>query len=260
MNEPKKFWNWTTVPNSAKNADSERVLTIDGTIAEDSWFDDDVTPALFRKELFSGTGPVSIWINSPGGDVWAAAQIYNMIRDYPYKVTAKIDGIAASAASVIAMACDEVLMSPVSTMMIHNPWTYAYGDSKDFEKVIRQLEECKDTIINAYVEKTGMSREEISQLMDEETFFEVYWAIEHKFADGIIERRPIEEGTQNKVGRKFGNKIAAVALLNKMCHSTTTTTDATEEEAPTTEAESTEIKNEVFKVADLRKALDKRKS
>ena len=251
--EAKKFWSWANRPTSAENATEERTLYLDGTIAEDSWFDDDVTPALFKSELYSGKGPVSIWINSPGGDVWAAAQIYNMIRDYPYKVTAKIDGIAASAASVIAMACDEVLMSPVSTMMIHNPWTYAWGDAKDFEKTIRQLEEVKDTIINAYVLKTGMSRAEISVLMDEETYFEVYWAIEHKFADGIIERRPIE-GTENKVGRKFGTKAVAVALLNKMNLKNKVTEDEESEEAVKV------VEKEVFKVADLRKALDERKS
>ena len=240
----KKFWAWSQVKDS-----DERVLSIDGTIAEDSWYEDDVTPALFKKELMAGSGPVTIWINSPGGDVWAAAQIYNMIRDYPYKVTAKIDGIAASAASVIAMACDEVLMSPVSTMMIHNPWTFAWGDAHDMEKAARQLDECKATIINAYVEKTKLSREEISQLMDEETYFEVYWAMEHGFADGIIERRPIEEGTQNKVGRKFAYKATAVALLNKM--------NLKNEKA---EKPSEEKKKEVFKAADLRKALMKKKS
>ena len=251
--ESKRFWNWTTIPKSADNATEERVLTLDGTIAEESWYDDDVTPALFRNELFNGTGPVTIWINSPGGDVWAAAQIYNMIREYPYKVTAKIDGIAASAASVIAMACDEVLMSPVSTMMIHNPWTLAWGDAKDFEKVIRQLNECKETIINAYVLKTKKTREEISDLMDEESYFEVYWAMENGFADGIIERRPIEEGVQNKVGRKFGYKASAVALLNKMGLS------HKEDKAPTQEPV-VNTENEVFKVSDLRKALDSKKS
>ena len=254
--EVKKFWSWGNVPNSVLNATGdERVLYLDGTIAEDSWYDDDVTPAQFRKELFSAKGAVSIWINSPGGDVWAAAQIYNMIRDYPGKVTAKIDGIAASAASVIAMACDEVLMSPVSTMMIHNPWTYAWGDAKDMEKVIRQLEEVKDTIINAYVLKTGMSRDEISRLMDEETYFEVYWAIEHKFADGIIERRPIEEGQQNHVGRKFGNRLAVANLYNKLRKTPKDDTVCTSSESP---KESKEV--EVFKVSDLLNDLKAKKS
>lgn len=98
-----------------------RTLFLNGTIAEESWFDDDVTPQLFKDELMAGSGDITVWINSPGGDCVAAAQIYNMLMDYKGNVTVKIDGIAASAASVIAMAGTKVLMSPVSMMMIHNP-------------------------------------------------------------------------------------------------------------------------------------------
>lgn len=211
----KIFWNWLNVQQAGQTI--ERVLTIDGVIGSDSWYDDEVTPAEFKKQLYADKGPVTIWINSPGGDVFAAAQIYNMLRDYPGKVTAKIDGIAASAASVIAMAADEVLMSPVSTMMIHNPWTFAVGDERDMERVKAQLAEVKDTIINAYQLKTGMSRKELSDLMDDETYFEVYWAIEHKFADGIIERRPIQEGgAENHTGRKFGSRSSAAVLMNRI--------------------------------------------
>lgn len=94
----------------------ERVLHLNGTIAEESWFDDDVTPQLFKDELFAGDGDITVWINSPGGDCVAAAQIYNMLMDYKGNVTIKIDGIAASAASVIAMAGTKVLMSPVSML------------------------------------------------------------------------------------------------------------------------------------------------
>ena len=216
MSKSKIFWSWKSVKD-AKDQTVERVLSIDGTIADESWWGDEVTPAEFRKQLFAESGPVTIWINSPGGDVSAAAQIYNMLRDYPGKVTAKIDGIAASAASVIAMAADEVLMSPVSTMMIHNPWTIAWGDERDMERVKAQLAEVKETIINAYQLKTGLDRKELSDLMDDETYFEVYWAIEHKFADGIIERRPIEEGgEQNKTGRKFGSRSSAAVLMNRI--------------------------------------------
>ena len=111
-----KFWNWARDETDA----GMRILRLEGTIAEESWFDDDVTPAAFKDELLSDTGPVTVWINSPGGDCVAAAQIYNMLMDYPADVTVKIDGIAASAASVIAMAGTRVLMSPVAVMMIHN--------------------------------------------------------------------------------------------------------------------------------------------
>ena len=112
----KKFWNWV------RNDDESRTLYLEGTIAESSWFDDDVTPAAFKKDLFSGKGPISIWINSPGGDCVAASQIYNMLMEYPGDVTVKVDGIAASAASVIAMAGSRVLMSPTSLMMIRRYW------------------------------------------------------------------------------------------------------------------------------------------
>lgn len=112
----------------------ERTLFLNGTIAEDSWFDDDVTPQMFKEELMDGSGDITVWINSPGGDCVAAAQIYNMLREYDGNVTVKIDGIAASAASVIAMAGDKVLMSPVSMMMIHNPMTIAFGDSGEICK------------------------------------------------------------------------------------------------------------------------------
>ena len=118
----KKFWNWKNQAET-ETTPARRTLHLNGTIAEESWFDDDVTPQLFKEELMSGSGDITVWINSPGGDCVAAAQIYNMLMDYPGNVTVKIDGIAASAASVIAMAGTTVLMSPVSMMMIHNPMT-----------------------------------------------------------------------------------------------------------------------------------------
>ena len=106
----------------------------------------------------AGSGDITVWINSPGGDCVAAAQIYNMLMDYKGNVTVKIDGIAASAASVIAMAGTKVLMSPVSMMMIHNPMTVAFGDSGEMQKAIDMLGSVKDSIINAYEIKTGLSR------------------------------------------------------------------------------------------------------
>ena len=157
----KKFWNWK-VKAATETAPEERTLFLNGTIAEDSWYDDDVTPALFKDELMAGKGNITVWINSPGGDCVAAAQIYNMLMDYPHDVTVKIDGIAASAASVIAMAGTKVLMSPVSTMMIHNPATIAWGDAGEMERAIAMLETVKDSIINAYEIKSGLSRAKLS--------------------------------------------------------------------------------------------------
>ena len=141
-----------------------------------------------------------MWINSPGGDCVAAAQIYNMLTAYNGKVTVKIDGIAASAASVIAMAGDTVLVSPVSMLMIHNPATIAWGDHADMQKAIDMLSEVKESIINAYVLKTGLSRARLSHLMDAETWMDANKAVELGFADGIITRavqEPDEENTDN---------------------------------------------------------------
>lgn len=187
----KKFWNWKnrTVTNQETQEQTVgRTLFLNGTIAEESWFDDDVTPQLFKEELNAGTGNITVWINSPGGDCVAAAQIYNMLANYKGTVTIRIDGIAASAASVIAMAGTKVIMSPVSMMMIHNPMTIAFGDSANMQKAIAMLDEVKESIINAYEIKTGLSRTKLSHLMDAETWMNANMAVELGFADEIMKR------------------------------------------------------------------------
>lgn len=183
-----KFWRWARNEAATPEAPETRTLYLDGPIAEESWFEDDITPGIFRSELNAGGGDITVWINSPGGDCFAAAQIYNMLREYPGKVTVKIDGLAASAASVVAMAGDEVLVSPVSNIMIHNPATIASGDHVEMEKAIAMLDKVKASIINAYQEKTGMSRNKLSQLMDSEYWMDAREAVELRFADGILPR------------------------------------------------------------------------
>lgn len=121
----KKFWNWI------KNSDDTRILRLEGPIDEESFWGDEITPQMFRDELESGEGDVTVWINSPGGNVFAAAEIYTMLKDYKGSITVKIDAIAASAASVVAMAGDTVQMSPVAMLMIHDPSTVAMGNTKD---------------------------------------------------------------------------------------------------------------------------------
>ena len=168
----RRFWNW------GKNDDETRTLYLEGVIAEESWFADDVTPAMFKEELFAGSGPITLHINSPGGDCIAASQIYTILMDYPHDVTVQIDGMAASAVSVIAMAGTRVTMSPTSMMMIHNPFTIAQGDSAEMQKAIQLLDEVKESIINAYQIKTGQSRARLSHLMDSETWMNAWKAKE----------------------------------------------------------------------------------
>ena len=207
----KKFWNWAR----DETAPDARVLRLEGTIAEESWFDDDVTPAAFKGELFSESGPVTIWINSPGGDCVAAAQIYNMLMDYPGDVTVKVDGIAASAASVIAMAGTRVLMSPVSTMMIHNPLTVAMGDSEEMRRAIQMLDEVKESIINAYEIKTGLSRTRLSHLMDAETWMHANKALELGVSDEIMFTREEAEPAPEE-SFSFSRRAVTNCLLNKL--------------------------------------------
>lgn len=194
----KKFWNWTN-QEQTETTPAQRILTLNGTIAEESWFDDDVTPQLFKDDLMAGTGDVTVWINSPGGDCIAAAQIYTMLKEYPGKVTVKIDGMAASAASVVAMAGDSVLMSPVSMMMIHNPATGAWGDYTAMEQAIAKL----------------------SHLMDAETWMNANKAVELGLADGILGQSDTEPTDDKAVDAPvasvlFSSKSVENALMNKM--------------------------------------------
>lgn len=196
---------------------TERTLFLNGTIAEESWFDDDVTPQRFKDELLSGIGDITVWINSPGGDCVAAAQIYNMLMDYKGNVTIKIDGIAASAASVIAMAGTKVIVSPVSMMMIHNPMTAAFGNASEMEKAIAMLDEVKESIINAYEIKTGMSRAKLSHLMDAETWMNANMAVELGFADEIMQRTyEEEEMPQQAIAASYSRATVTNSLMEKL--------------------------------------------
>ena len=210
MKTKKRFWEWK---NQADEG-SERVLELYGTIAETSWFDDDVTPKMFHDELFAGKGPVTVWLNSPGGDCIAASQIYTMLMDYKDDVTIKIDGIAASAASVIAMAGTKVLMAPTALMMIHNPMTMAYGNQADMEKAIEMLDEVKESIMNAYEIKTSLSRAKLSHLMDSETWMNANKAIELGFADDIL--KDSKKDAADIPAYAFSGKETETRLMNKL--------------------------------------------
>lgn len=213
MKNDRKFWNWLHIKNEAGEVE-ERVLELNGTIASESWFDDDITPQLFKDELFAGDGPVTVWLNSPGGDCIAASQIYSMLMDYKGDITVKIDGIAASAASVIAMAGTKVLMAPTALMMIHNPMTVAYGNHEDMAKAIEMLNEVKESIINAYEIKTGITRAKISHMMDSETWMNANKAIELGFADDIL--RDEKKFVASNNAFSFSGKEAQMRLMNKL--------------------------------------------
>ncbi|MCL9637727.1 Clp protease ClpP [Bacillus zanthoxyli] len=185
-----KFWSFVKNEASPESVD----LRIDGEIVSDSdvwfyeWFGEPATsPNAFRNELSQYEGKnINLWIDSFGGDVYAAGGIYNALKNHKGKITAKIDSKAMSAASFIAMAADEILMSPVAIMMIHNPLTGVQGDMRDLRKVADFLDTVKEAIINAYADKTKKSRSTISALMDDETYMSANDAVKNGFADGII--------------------------------------------------------------------------
>ena len=205
----RKFWNWV------RNEGEKRVLLLDGEISDETWWGDEITPQIFRSELNAAEGDIDLWINSPGGDCYAAAQIYNMLMEYKGNVNVKIDGIAASAASVVAMAGSTVEISPLGMLMIHNPMTVSIGDTHEMERTITFLSEIKESIINAYELKTGLSRAKISRLMDAETWMNAKKAVELGFADSVLyadAQRPL---TDTSDGLIFSRAAVTNSLLSK---------------------------------------------
>ncbi|NJP41200.1 head maturation protease, ClpP-related [Eubacterium sp. F2] len=239
----RKFWRWTR-NETPDSFGSDRTLYLDGEISDETWYGDEVTPQVFKDELNSGKGNITLWINSPGGDVFAAAQIYNMLMDYPYEVTVKIDALAASAASVIAMAGTKVCMSPVAMLMVHNPATIAIGDSEEMQKAIDMLSEVKESIMNAYEIKSGLSRNKISRLMDAETWMnakeakKLGFADEILFADGQDETEEENPDEPDDSLMLFSRKAVTDSLLSKLIPK-----------------RKPEIKTQTVKVADLEKRL-----
>lgn len=170
---------------------------------EDAWLyeyfnEAHTSPNKFRTELAKYSGkPLTVWVDSYGGNVFAASGVFTALKEHKGGVTVKIDGKAMSAASVIAMAGDRILMSPTAIMMIHNPITgIQAGYASDLRKAADVLDVVKETIVNAYAAKTGRTRAAISALMDHESYFSAKTAIKEKFADGMLyadsEAKPVE--------------------------------------------------------------------
>ena len=194
----RKFWNLV----EDTDAPGDGVLDIDGEIvAEKGWFTSDgaVVAKDFRAAL-KGVGNVTVHINSPGGDVMAGAEIYSALREHSLsgagKVTVIVTALAASAASIVAMAGDEILMHPVAYMMIHNPWTMAVGDAKELRRAAKVLDVIGEGLISAYQTRTGKSRDELKKMLENETWMSAATCVAEGFADGI-----------------FGTKIEAAASL-----------------------------------------------
>lgn len=214
----KKFWNWIHDDGGG------RILRLEGPIDSENFWGDEITPQMFRKDLEAEEGDVTVWINSPGGNVFAAAEIYTMLKDYAGKVTVKVASLAASAASVVAMAGDTVQMSPTALLMLHDPSTVAMGNTRDMEKAIAALNEVKEAIVNAYAAKSGLRRGRIADLMSEETWLNAKKAVELGFADEVLydgrkpeeDKDPEKEGALPAEAQLFSTRVMDMAILDRL--------------------------------------------
>lgn len=209
------FWKFVDQVSS-KGSD----LIIEGDISSVTWWGDEVTPEAFRKELNQQKGDITVHINSNGGDVFAGVTIYNALKDYKHKVIVKVDGLAASIASVIAMAGDEIIMAPGSMMMVHNPWSMSAGSAEELRKAADILDEINDSIIPIYAERTGLSEEEIKNLLDDETWMSAEKAVELGFADKVVKEE------KNKAKAKDSVELEAFLRSSNYSYSMSATRSA----------------------------------
>ena len=209
---PKKFWQFRNM------ADGSGELLLYGNIAgEKSWYSDDVTPKQFAEDL-AGLGTVSnitVRINSGGGDVFAAVEIGNLLEQHPATVTARIGGVCASAATIIACHCNKVIAANDSTYMVHPVSMYCgYANAADLQKYLEALATIKENIISLYAKKTGRTKEEVTAWMDAESWWTGPQAKENGFVDELT-----DEGTgatyENRGGVLFVNSVSMGAKFDK---------------------------------------------
>ena len=179
----RKFWSFKALSESAAE------LLIYSEISDFTWWGDEVTPATYDADLkaLGNITELSVRINSPGGDVFAASAIYTMLRRHAARVTVTIDGLAASAATIVMMAGDKIVMPQNAMLMVHNPWSFAAGNAEDLRKMADTLDTVRESMLAVYQEKTGMGREDLIALLDEETWITAAQAVELGFADEIEE-------------------------------------------------------------------------
>ena len=201
------FWAFR---DAAETESGETEIEFYGPISEFSWWGDEVTPKMFKDQLYGNgkNGPVTVRLNSPGGDVIAASVISATMRDYPGKVTIKIDGMAASAAVMVALGGDVVKIQPSAYMMIHDPMVgiMGYFGVEELKGLVDELKVIKSGIIEGYMAKTKLEAEKLSKLMNDETWMTASEAVAYGFADEVI-----------TAPSKAGNKVNYLNVLQNHC-------------------------------------------
>ena len=199
--KPKKFWNFKVLDEKTGE------LTLYGEISDISWWGDEVTPKQFKEDLdaLGEIETLNVFINSPGGDVFAGQAIYSMLKRHKATVVVYVDGLAASIASLVAMAGDKVIMPANAMLMIHNPWTWCWGNANDFRKLAEDLDKIRDSMIVAYESRSALTTEEIKELLDAETWLTAKDCLEYGFADGIEEAKEVAACVDKKYLGRYKN-------------------------------------------------------
>lgn len=188
-----------------ESKEDTHILTLSGVIAKNYWSTDKYIDAVMvRNALDNVTKPIIIRLNSNGGDAFQGIEIYNYLKDHKQKITVEITGWAASAASILAMGADEIVMNTGTSMLIHNGSTGVWGNKEELQKVLAMLETLDSNIIDIYAERTKQSREKIEQWMKDEKTFKTQECIEFGFADRVKERP-----------KDVSNQIDIAALINQ---------------------------------------------
>ena len=190
-----KFWN---VMKNDEEKSAELILY--GSIGSDEYWDD-ISDKAFKQDIenLGDVENITLHINSPGGSVFSAVAIANTLKNHKAKITANIDGLAASAATIITSACDIVKMPKNALFMVHNPITFAYGNNQDMQKTLEMLDKVKGSIIETYLNKAKTDRETLSELMDNETWMSAEEAKEYGFVDEILDENVEKEVIENKL-------------------------------------------------------------
>ena len=197
----KKFWSF-----KAKDEKTGELLLY-GEIASSTWWGDEVTPKQFKEDLdaLGDIETLNVFINSPGGDVFAGQAIYSMLKRCRADVNVYVDGIAASIASLIAMAGDTVIMPKNAMMMVHNPWTIAIGNAEEFRKLADDMDKIRDIMIVAYESRSALMKEEIIDLLDAETWLSAEDCKEYGFCDEIEEAKEVAASLDEKYFARYKN-------------------------------------------------------
>ncbi|HEV7345480.1 MAG TPA: head maturation protease, ClpP-related [Devosia sp.] len=216
LTKPQVFEKWSNEaaglrPNAVEHGDN--VITMFDVIGEDFWSGGGVTAKKVASQLRAiGARPVEVQINSPGGDMFEGIAVYNVLREHSQPITIKVMGMAASAASIIAMAGDTIEVGAASFIMIHNCWVLAMGNRHDMRETADFLEPFDQAMVDVYAQRTGGDAKKIAKWMDDETFMSGSMAIERGFADALLDADAVKVDENAKARDREVNDLRALEL------------------------------------------------